>query len=740
MKITFRLIASLMIALLLVVSVFTYIRTRAEEKKLDEDLSLRVTVLAKSFQGAIENFLESTDQPDRIRKFITKFAGHTRLVGIMVDLREGGFVTLPDELAQQNLFKSELEKVIETAEPFQLNGIWGTRQINFYALPLTKDDKVVGSLGLIHDRSYIVNRIREFLKETAITFSILALLLSVTTLIIIRINITGPVNKLARWLSKSHLSEESPSQIEALKKMSEVERLTYEVTHVATSLKKARMELTKQGNGKSPLDLIWTKEILKNYLKEKLSGKPLFVVANREPYMHQKKNGKIECIVPASGVVTALDPVLQVTGGLWLAHGSGDADREVVDKKDKVRVPPWNPSYTLKRVWISEEEEKGYYYGFANEGFWPLCHISHTRPVFRAGDWEQYQKVNQKFADSLLKELTDDAPMILVQDYHFALLPSMIKKKRPDAKIALFWHIPWPNPEAYGICPWQKEILEGMLGSDLIGFHTQFHCNNFLETVDRYLESRIDWTVFGVERGGHKSYVKPFPISIATFQGKEDPSDPEESARLKETYGLQNKILGVGVDRIDYTKGLLERFRSIDRFLEKYSSYKEKFVFVELGAPSRTLIGSYQQHMAEIESLVGSINQKYETQNWKPILFLKEHHGHEIIKQFYKTADFCLVTSLHDGMNLVAKEYVSERFDNQGVLILSHFAGASYQMKSALLVNPYDIEETAEAIHQALTMSKEEKEERMKQLRTLVQEHNIYRWAAELVTELVKTF
>src|SRR3989338_3135928 len=264
-----------------------------------------------------------------------------------------------------------------------------------------------------------------------------------------------------------------------------MERLVFEIAHMASSLKAARLDLYEQSQVKQFQDSVWNKERLKEYLRSKLGNTPFFVVANREPYIHRKKGDELECIVPASGVVTALDPVLQATGGVWLAHGSGNADRETVNQDGKLLVPPWNPSYSLKRIWLDEAEEKGYYYGFSNEGLWPLCHITHTRPVFRIEDWEQYQKVNRKFADSLLKELGDAPPVILIQDYHFSLVPKMIKDQRPDAKIALFWHIPWPNPEAFGICPWQEEILEGMLGSDLIGFHTQFHCNNFLDTIDR---------------------------------------------------------------------------------------------------------------------------------------------------------------------------------------------------------------------------------------------------------------
>jgi trehalose 6-phosphate synthase len=518
----------------------------------------------------------------------------------------------------------------------------------------------------------------------------------------------------------------------------DIERLLFEITHMASSLKAARLDLREKSQSIEQQNSIWNKDKLKHYLRSKLGETPLFVIANREPYIHRKKDNKIEYIVPASGVVTALDPVLKATGGMWIAHGSGDADRETVNQQGKLLVPPSEPLYSLKRIWLTEEEENGYYYGFSNEGLWPLCHISHTRPIFRTQDWEAYQKVNRKFAEAVLQEAGNDPPVILIQDYHFALLPKMIKGERPDAKIALFWHIPWPNPEAFGICPWQEEILEGMLGSDVVGFHTQFHCNNFLDTVDRVLESRIDWTVFGVNRGGNTTYVRPFPISIA-FPENGKSSESDLQAIIK-TFHLEGKKIGVGVDRIDYTKGLLERFRSIERTLEKYPQYQGKLVFIELAAPSRTLIPSYQNHLKEVESVAQKINGRFKTENYQPILFLKAHHSQARIKDFYCLAHFCLVSSLHDGMNLVAKEFVAARDDEDGVLILSRFAGASQELRSALQINPYDIDETADAVHQALTMLPEEKQERMKRMRNLIREYNVYRWAAEQITELIKAF
>jgi len=328
--------------------------------------------------------------------------------------------------------------------------------------------------------------------------------------------------------------------------------------------------------------------------------------------------------------------------------------------------------------------------------------------------------------------------VLLAQDYHFALLPRLVKKARPDARVAIFWHIPWPSPEAFGICPWQKELLDGLLGADLIGFHIQSHCNNFLQTVDRAVESRIDWEHFAVNREDHRTVVKPFPISV---EFPEDPPSPEESAYVERVsllreIGVEATFLGVGVDRVDYTKGILERFLAIEKLLEKYPAYQGKFTFVQIGAPSRTHIKRYHDLLAEIEAESERINWRFQTGKWKPIVFLKRQHSHEEIQRFYRIADLCLVTSLHDGMNLVAKEFLAARHDEQGVLILSCFTGAARELPDALLVNPYDIEHTAEAIRFALEMDSEDRVARMRRMRKVVREHNIYRWAGNLVAEL----
>jgi trehalose-6-phosphate synthase len=324
----------------------------------------------------------------------------------------------------------------------------------------------------------------------------------------------------------------------------------------------------------------------------------------------------------------------------------------------------------------------------------------------------------------------EQSPLVLIRDYHLALLPLLIKEKRPDARIALFWHIPWPNPEAFGICPWRQEILMGMLGADLVGFHIQFHCNNFLDSVDRLLESKTDWDQFSVTRSGHTALVKAFPISVSFDSPVSGEPSRVEPSRLREQLllemGFQATCLGVGVDRIDYTKGIPERFRAIERFLEKYPEFVGKFTFIELGAPSRTHIKKYHDFMTEVEETADTVNWRFQAGGWKPILFLKAHHSHEEIYRFYKAADVCMVTSLHDGMNLVAKEFVSVRNDEDGVLILTQFAGASRELTDALIVNPYDIEEMADALHRSLLIDGREKSGRMARMRAVVRENNIY--------------
>jgi trehalose 6-phosphate synthase len=443
--------------------------------------------------------------------------------------------------------------------------------------------------------------------------------------------------------------------------------------------------------------------------------------------------------MPAGGLVTALDPVLQACGGVWVAHGSGEADRQMADAQGRLAAPPDDPTYTLRRVWLTREEEQGYYYGFANEGLWPLCHLAHERPVFRAGDWEHYVRANRRFAEAALEEAGSGPAVVLVQDYQMALAPRFLKEARPDLAVGIFWHIPWPNPEAFRICPWAPNLLRGLLGADLIGFHLQQHCNNFLDTVDRIIEARLDWDHFAVELQGHVSRVRPFPISVESWAERHVPTGAElelQIADLQERYGLRNTRMAVGVDRIDYTKGLTERFRAVARFLERCPQYRGKFTFVQLGAPSRTHIPRYRNYINELEALADEINWRFQTGRWKPIRFLIGHHDGATVHAFLRMVEIGIVSSLHDGMNLVAKEFVAAKLDLDGVLILSEFAGAARELADALIINPYDTEQFAEAIRCALEMGPDERQERMTRMRRQVEENNIYRWAANFLAEL----
>jgi trehalose 6-phosphate synthase len=444
---------------------------------------------------------------------------------------------------------------------------------------------------------------------------------------------------------------------------------------------------------------------------------------------------------PASGLVTALEPVMRACSGTWIAHGSGSADRDTADRHGRLRVPPGEESYSLRRVWLSPEEERGYYYGFSNEGLWPLCHVAHTRPVFRSEDWKHYRAVNEKFAQVVSMEVDSHDPIILVQDYHFALAPRLIRERLPRATVIMFWHIPWPNSERFGICPWRNEILDGMLGASIVGFHTQFHCNNFIDSVDRLLEARIDREQNGVVQHGRSTLVRPYPISLEWPVGwlATVPAVRECRASVFAELGLRpDAILGVGVDRLDYTKGVEERLAAVERLLERFPSLRGRFVFVQLAAPSRTIIERYQQLNESVERLAARINERFATDDYRPIVLLRRHHEPPTVFRFYRAADVCYVSSLHDGMNLVAKEFAAAREDERGVLVLSQFTGAARELTEALIVNPYDLDEASSALAAAVNMSLEEQRDRMRAMRALVAEFNVYRWAGRMLVDAAR--
>jgi trehalose 6-phosphate synthase len=485
---------------------------------------------------------------------------------------------------------------------------------------------------------------------------------------------------------------------------------------------------------------MWTRDSLQDLIQTRLRDHQFIIVANREPYLHRYHSGSIECVPPASGMVSALEPIMRACGGVWIAHGSGSADRRTVDANDHIQVPPDDPCYTLRRLWLSKEQEDGYYYGLANGGLWPLCHMVFTRPVFNPQHWESYREVNELFADAVLEEADDVPTFVFIQDYHFGLLPRAVKERKPNLIVAQFWHIPWPNPEVFQAFPWKEELLDGLLGNDLLGFHLRYHCKNFLDTVDRTLEAKVDYERFEVTRGGKVTVVRPFPISIdfdEHMTTAEGPSVECEMDRWRQQFGLDGQMIGIGIDRIDYTKGIPERLRALDRLLEKYPSYRERLVFVQIGVPSRTHVRPYKLLDDEIDELVEEINWKWSTDSWKPVVYLKQQHSPAEMMALHRLADFCLVSSLDDGMNLVAKEFVASRFDDDGVLVLSQFTGAARELTSAILVNPFAVDEVAEAMHRALTMPADERHKRMQKLRAAVAENNIYRWAGKFLSALL---
>ncbi len=483
----------------------------------------------------------------------------------------------------------------------------------------------------------------------------------------------------------------------------------------------------------------WSPEGLRTLLRNNFPADEVIVVSNREPYIHQRTDEGVHWHRPASGLVTAVEPVMRACSGTWIAQGSGSADREVVDEHDRVQVPPESPSYTLRRIWLTEAEEQGYYYGFANEGLWPLCHVAHVRPVFRTGDWQCYQAINQRFADAVVKEAKTPDPIVLIHDYHFALAPAMIRKLLPDATIITFWHIPWPNFESFGICPWKEEILEGMLGSDILGFHTSFHCKNFIETVDRFVEARIEHETATIRVAGSLTYVNAYPISVAWPKPLDRALFPALRRKVRARHGLPpTHRLAIGVDRLDYTKGIVERIRAVERMMELHPEWVGQFTLIQIAAPTRSSLPEYQRFEAEVRQAADGVNQRFGVDGHDPILLLIEHHEIDSVLEYFRAADVCTVTSLHDGMNLVSKEYVAAHDDDRGVLILSQFAGASRELLDALIVNPYHIDQVAEALNEALAMPEHEQEVRMRSLRHLVRDFNVYRWAGRMLLDAGK--
>jgi trehalose-6-phosphate synthase len=739
---TLKLVIPLAVSVLIVSLVYAAYEIRTERRNLQNDLSRRSALLAENLQESLEASPSKINDRN-LNHLVERYMQREHLLGAAVYASSGEEVAithgLPTTLSTRPRIAAQAAEKNEPAGVFQKES---GSPAYLYALPLHRDQNVIGSVLVIYDTGFIQARVWYALRDALLNTLLQTLLITALAFFLVRWMFTSPLSKTAKWLQRlrSDPSDSAPT----LPQGEIFDEIHKEARRLARDLSSARAAAHEEAQLRESQLSQWTAQRLRVSLQTKLQGDSLYVVSNREPYMHVfDEKHEIRVLVPASGVVTALEPVLQACQGTWVANGSANADREVVDEHDRLPVPPQRPTYTLRRVWLSAEEERGYYEGFSNEGLWPLCHIAHTRPLFRPVDWMYYQRINRRFADAVLTEMENaKSPVLLVQDYHFALLPKMVKEARPDVRVAMFWHIPWPNAEAFGICPWQRELVEGLLGADLVGFHIQTHCNNFLQTVDRAVEALTDWDRFEVSRKGHITRVRPYPISVA-FPAENNGAQVirisgEGRAALFAELGVEASLLGVGVDRLDYTKGIIERFRGIERFLELYPIYERRFCFVQIGAPSRTVIPRYQNFLDEVTAEADRINARFQAGRWKPIVLLKRHHSHEEIERYFRAASVCMVTSLHDGMNLVAKEFIASRDDIRGALILSTFTGAARELGDALLVNPYDVDQVAHAIRQALEFDEEEQASRMSHMRKSVYENNVYRWAANLLSDLTE--
>jgi trehalose 6-phosphate synthase len=731
MRITVALVISIIVSVGLVAFGFTYFQISSERTKLLADIEARTIQIA---QAILKNdpLFPAKGSGRNVENIADSLRILYNLSGIAYYYRSDSILSSSSvsDLARET--RSYVSGSIASGKPVSNFYRSDSDRIFQYIVPVINPNKSANAIILFTDTGYVDKILSDIWLRNFLRWFVQALIVSLITVIVFRWGVFIPINKVVLWVKALRTGDSAITEKPPVKFLAPLHK---EIQHIVKAMQEAKANAAEEARLRSSSEAIWTPERLKIEVENLLEKKKMVVVSNREPYMHVRNGKEIRCIVPASGMITAMEPILKACSGLWIASGTGDADRETVDAHDKVQVPPEEPKYTLRRLWLTKEEEDHFYYGFSNEGMWPLCHIAHTRPVFRIDDWTHYRKVNEDFAKAVIEETAgEEQPFVLIQDFHFALLPELIKREKPNAKVAIFWHIPWPNPESFGICPWQREILRGMLGADLIGFHTQYHCNHFLETVSNALEARVLWEDFSVRMGGQTTRVHPFPISIAfTLKDYDSGIARQNVQELLSPYGISAQFFGIGVDRIDYTKGIVEKFLAIERFLEKNPSYVGKFTFVQIGAPSRTLIKNYSDMVVAVENEAARINMRFKAKNWKAILLLKRHHSHEEINPFYASADFCMVTSLHDGMNLVAKEFIASRSSNDGALILSRFAGAAGELQGAIIINPYDIEKSADAIKLAIEMTGEEQSQRMKQMRLKVVRYNIYSWAANLI-------
>jgi alpha,alpha-trehalose-phosphate synthase [UDP-forming] len=725
MKTSFRLQLRFLVPLLVILTAAAYLALplmdRLTLRWFARDLNLRGNLVATALSDSISDAYRDP-RIGRLQALFDRAMQDERLVAMALCADASRMVAKSSNFPRDIDCRNAAGIALDADPQLRIEG--GPVHVTLH--PVIAEAGPIGELVLLHDLSFIERRSQDTRRYLVVFIAALGAVIALATMIVAQLSWRG-------WVSGARALLRGEGLIRPLSASMP------ELAPLAADLRARLRDLEDEHRRSQGPQAEWNPQRLQSLLRTQLSGDQVIVVSNREPYIHDRGADGVTVRRPASGLVTAVEPVMRACSGTWIAHGSGSADRDVVDRHDRVALPPGQEEYSLRRIWLSEEEEKGYYYGFANEGLWPLCHVAHVRPVFRESDWEHYKAVNQRFADAVVAEARSEDPVVLVQDYHFALLPAMVRARLPRATILTFWHIPWPNPESFGICPWRREILQGMLGSTILGFHTRYHCKNFIETVDRSLEARIEHEHSTISFGGAETFVESYPISIEwPLEQEQARWAPVDECRRSVYARLgipEGRKLAVGVDRFDYTKGILERLNAIERMLEKHPDWLGRLSFVQVAAPSRSELDEYRSFQERIQRVTERINTRFGSAGCPVVILLAQHHDHDAVNELYRAADVCLVTSLHDGMNLVCKEFVAARDDERGVLILSRFAGAAREMPEALIVNPYHVEETADALHQALVMPQGEQRERMASLRTTVREFNVYRWAGRMLAD-----
>ena len=687
------------------------------------DIELRASLLEGSMEERLADLVSRHDKTG-VRKYLARTAADKRIAAILVCDSDGTLfyrtAPTPDEVscalnATPNPGTSQIIRL-------------PTGAMHVAGFQVARPDKPAFTVFVAHDLGFAASRQtrarRYLIAFTAVSVVVIGLLVVLIAWFMLRRWATILIGDIRskRFLDDAHSSSLS------MPVLSQVRQVMREIEE------SQRLEIDYREN--------WTAQALHQVVRDQLRSPQMIVVSNREPYIHNRgDDGRPLVQFPASGMVTALEPIVRACAGTWIAHGSGSADKQVVDIHDRIRVPPGDPSYVLRRVWLTQDEEEGYYYGFSNEGLWPLCHLAYVRPAFRESDWNTYASVNEKFAAVVAREARENNPVVLIQDYHFALLPKFIRDRKPNATIVLFWHIPWPNAETFGVCPWKHEMLLHLLSADILGFHTRYHCQNFLATVDRFVECQIDHEHMTVTLQGHVCHVVPYPISIEWPPRQLDQLPPATLSRVevRRRYGIRDDVsLGLGVERWDFTKGIVERFQAIEILLDTRPHLRGKVTLLQIAAPSRSKLPAYRMLQDQTLSELERINNRFRSDSWQPIILVDTQQTPDAVWELYRAADFCIVNSLHDGMNLVAKEFAAARDDEDGVLILSTFAGASRELLEALLVNPFDVSETAAAIETAIEMPRDQRRERMQLMRRTVKENNVYRWAGRMLMDAAR--